>query len=1356
MTKITTAMLNGLSLDELKKIAREKKTRNSAVTGKIISKNSEPGRVHFPVTHAQKSMWVLDQYLDDAKAYNNPYAIICRVAHDIDTQAVNTALAFLTQKHDILRTTFKRVDGEVCQCVGDELRFNFHYDDITSLPEEQRETWVESVAREEGGRHFDLAHGPLSYWRMIKTNHHEYVLLLTFHHIISDGWTVNLFFKEFMEMYFRVLHGETPQTEGFLQFSDYALAEAQWYSTEEYQQGLNYWANKLDGVQGVLEIATDRPRPAKMSTVGSIVSHSVEPAFNQRLQSQAAQLGVMPFHIILSAYTLLLHKYSGQTQIVVGAPFANRTQPETQHMMGLFMNTLPLCFELNPEAALQDIVKIARSESEQTQRYQAIPLNDILDKIACIRHPQISPLFQAVLTYQVFPHFHHNTLFSYKPLKVDYGVAKLDLNLWVEEDRGGLLFTLNYNTDLFNRNTIERMLNDLRTLLAMFLEQPQLTVQDVSLVSQAERLQLLRECQRPVGTVPEAVQVQFERQAEQAPAALAVRCAGRSLTYRQLNQQANRLAHHLLAQGLLPGQPVALLMAKSERSVVALLAVLKAGGCYVPIDVALPVEQIDFILQDAAVRFVLAEAASPTVSLPTVSIDQQFSEQPCSNPRQSHAAPGAPAYIIYTSGSTGRPKGVRINHAHLSQYCQAITPVLAQPAGARYGMFSAFTTDLAHTMLFPALINQGQLEVISVQQLNDPLNLVAYLAEQPLDCMKITPTHLAALLALPQAEALLPRDLLVLGGERASLALVKRIRQLRPHCRVINHYGPTECTVGITTYTVPDNVDEMTGGYLPVGKPLMDSHVLVLDDQQRLVPVGLPGEIYLGGAHLAAGYIGQEAQNRHHFIPHPYLAGERIYRSGDKGRWLPDGNLEFLGRLDRQVKVRGYRVELAEIEQILQQHPDVVQAAVKLWPLNEGDARLVAYCCGGEGEQSSAVQAALQNKLPHYMRPDHWVWLEALPLTASGKINYAALPFIHADVSQSPPTPEGEVEQCLHNIYCRVLQCDRVDTRDDFFNLGGNSITALKLVIEINQQFGTALSLGQLFENSSVRQLAAFLEQVTPCALSPLVTLNSGREESKPTLLMIHPAGGNILCYDALARELGDDYPVYGLQIANFSEDADYHHDIQALAACYLQQSQAIVQRQNLVLGGWSLGATIAFEMARQLQQTSGQLATVLILDQPAPQVQIDYAAQMDEYQRLAYFARKVERFTGASFEIASTTLATLSEAQRTALFLQEFKRANLVPNNISQVHFQHFLTILQAHISATDRYQGAEYGGHIVVAEAEEVMPDRIRHDTPGLGWARLAKGELTVIRAPGNHISMMKQSQICHTASLLRKVLL
>ncbi|WP_279625690.1 non-ribosomal peptide synthetase [Xenorhabdus vietnamensis] len=1145
-------------------------------------------------------------------------------------------MAYLTQKHDILRTTFQQIEKEIYQYVSDDAVFDFCYDDITDLPERDKKQQIETMAKAEGGRYFDLSCGPLAYLHIIKSYSHEYVFLLTFHHIIADGWTVSLFLKEFIETYLNIFSGEiTQKVEENRQFSDYALAKNQWSTEGKYQQGLEYWIKKLDDVQGMLDITTDRPRPLKMDTAGNIISLFFEGDFCQRLQTCAVHYKATQFHIILAAYELLLHKYSGQQEIIIGIPFANRNQSVTQNIMGLFMNTLPLCFRIDPEITLSTLVQITRKECEQSTAYQDVPFNCILDKISYVRNPQVNPIFQAILTYQIFPHYQETSLFKYQPLKIDYGVAKLDLNLWVEKEHDGLLFTMNYSTALFDCDTVQRMLVDLRTILESFIDQPQLIVRKLSLLSHMERSNLLLGCLPTTDISPTAVHRQFEQQACLIPDAIAVRCVGRTLNYKQLNQQANRLAHYLLESGLSCGERVALFMAKSEYCVVALLAVLKAGGCYVPVDINLPQQQIDFILTNASVRYVLVENEELVTNIPCIKVNQELNNMPESNPKPEQLLDELPAYIIYTSGSSGKPKGVKVNHSHLSHYCQAITPILAQKPGARYGMFSSFTTDLAHTMLFPALINQGQLEVIHLQHLSNPQELFDYLATLPLDCMKITPTYLAVLLRAPEASKLIPKNLLVLGGEKVPVSLIRHVRELNANCCIVNHYGPTECTVGVTTYKVPVELDKLQNDYLPIGTPLKDSHVLVLDTDQKLVSGKLSGEICIGGAHLAAGYIDDTEENSDRFN----LIGERLYRSGDKGRLLPDGNIEFSGRIDRQVKVHGYRVELTAIEDVLRQLPDVTNAAVIQCQLPTGETSLVAYLCGIEESHQDIVQSELRKKLPHYMQPEQWIGLKSMPLTASGKINYAKLPLPSSENNLYIQDPKDEIEHRLHDIYCTVLKCSKVDTHKSFFSLGGNSINALQLIIDINKHIGSTLSLGQLLENSSISQLATILKQTASLMNSPLVMFNQGLPNNKPTLLMIHPAGGNLLCYQSLMRELGTDYPTYGIQIVNFNQDASHHHNIKSLAEFYLAQSGNIIQRTKLVLGGWSLGATIAFEMAQQLVQKTGVAPTVLVLDQPAPQVNIDDSVQMNKYERLVSFVRKVELFLGKSFNISYSEL---------------------------------------------------------------------------------------------------------------------
>ncbi|OTA21555.1 pyoverdine synthetase D [Xenorhabdus beddingii] len=1347
--------IRSLSLDEIKKLARQKKTRTAAKTQGEIQRCTDIERKQFPLTSAQKSIWLLDQYLEDKRAYNNSYAFVCHMALEFNQEQVCQALTLLTRKHSILRTTFQVINGEIMQSISDDIIFDFVYEDIVAMPEEVKKSWIDKRALKEGCRNFDLSRGPLSYWRMIKTQLNEYVMMLTLHHIISDGWTINLFFRELMEIYFQLENGITPAVDDFLQFSDYALAENQWQINGYYDRGLAYWKKQLEGVQGILNIPTDAPRPARMSSAGSIVSQTLDSDLQKALSVLCRKHNVTLFHAMLTAWQVMLHFYSGQNEIIVGIPFANRNHASSRDLLGLFMNTLPLRGDVRAEFRFDEMLAQVHTNCAEAMLYQDVPFNIILENISFARSHQVNPLFQAMLSYQVFPHFYDDNQASIKPLKVDYGVSKTDLNLWVEEDGDKLLLTLYYNSILYRESTARQMLEHFQSILCQFVDNPHITLAQISLLSDEERSQYQTWSPQPQADCA-SVHQQFVLVAHNTPHQMAVRCDDSALNYQQVEEQSENLAQYLLAEGLQPGNVVGIHMEKGNDYVIAIMAILRAGGCYLPLDITLPRERLAYMIDDASAHWILTESDNVTFDGTTCLsihlIPQFLTRHPLPN-----VAPDAPAYLIYTSGSTGTPKGIQVNHAQLACYCDNARQVLQQPAGAHYGMFSSFTTDLAHTMLFPALTSGGCLNIISNSTLQDPSRLAELFTRQTLDCIKITPSHLSALLQGENAAALLPSSLLILGGERVPWLLVKHLRALDARCRILNHYGPTESTVGVTTWEVMPDTHVPEGGYLPIGKPFPGVQLLILDNQFQPVADGLPGEICIGGAHLSAGYIGSHShKNASAFIPHPLLKDERLYRSGDKGRRLTDGNIEYLGRIDRQVKIRGFRVELAEIEHVLHQCPGVTQAAALVKPVSDDEQQLLVFFALVPGWQQDEIKDYARARLPHFMLPDRWLWLESMPLTASGKINYTQLNTMALSRNTVSRRPQSETEYQLHQLYCDVLNLSDIDIDDKFFQLGGNSINALKLVMQINQQFGTALSLGQLIEHSSISQLAQFVEQAsTSQALTSLVTLNKG-DESQPTFLMVHPAGGNVLCYYPMLQPLESCYPVYGLQVADFSQIHDYDREISSLAAFYLRQAKDLLHRQKLIIGGWSLGATIAFEMGQQIASITGCAPTLLVFDQPAPQVRVDDAENMSDDDRLVYYAHKVAMFTGTHFNISQEKLAAMSHDERTYLFMSEFQRAGLIPASLSFKHFRYFLVILWAHINACDRYVGAPYAGNIVVAEALEDLPGRIRLPVPGLGWQSLADKAITILPAQGNHITMMNEPFITELIQRVKQVLL
>lgn len=1352
MTDKSTA-IRSLKLSELKKLARKKKSLPGAQGEEVIARCVDPARKQFPLTSSQKNFWLLDHWLEDKRALNNYWAVICRFSREFNMQRARQAMTFLIRKHAILRTRFQMVNGEIAQCVCDDSGFDLVYQDIAAMPAPQKQRHIEQQAREVGCREFDLTRGPLCHWRILRSGHNEYVMMLTFHHIIADGWTVSLFFREFTEMYFRLEQGITPVVDNFLQFSDYALAENQWQSNDHYHQGLAYWKKRLDGVQGILDIVTDAPRPARMSSAGALATLTLEPSLREALTALCRHHNATLFHAVLAIWQTLLFLYSRQQEIIVGIPFANRNHPATREMMGLFMNTLPLPARIQPDSRLSDMLRQAREESEQAMRHQDIPFNMIVDSISFARSPQANPLYQAMLTWQLFPHYRNNSWLSIEPMKVDYGVTKADLNLWVEEDNGALLLTLYYNRVIFRNSTARQMLAYLRRILQQFIATPDICVAGIRLLDEAQQHQRLAECQPPpdIHPVPE----QFAAIARRYPQHPAVCCDDRQLSYQALDQQADQLAQWLLATGLEAGEAVGIYMEKGIDCVVAILGILLAGGCWLPLDITLPPQRLDAMIADARLRRVLTSGDARIDGVTCLNM-RAIPQNATPRLPSGVTKPDAPAYIIYTSGSTGVPKGVQVSHRQLACYCDNVSQVLRQPAGARYGMFSSFTTDLAHTMVFPALTSGGCLEIISDQQLQEPARLMAALAQRPPHCIKITPSHLSALLDSVQADALLPTSLLVLGGERVPWSLIERLRQRQARCRILNHYGPTECTVGVACWEVMPDTRLPMGSYLPIGKPFPGVQLLILDSLGQPLPDGLPGEIHIGGAHLSDGYTGaQAAANASSFIAHPLEPGKRLYRSGDKGRRLADGNVEFLGRLDRQVKIRGFRVELTEIEQILHQCPGVTLAAATLQPDKAGGQRLLVFLAAIPPTRRDALRQAARARLPQYMQPDHWVWLDQMPLTASGKINYNALASMTLPHRGSGRRPRSETERQLHRLYADVLGLEHLNIDDDFFLLGGNSINALKLMIQVNQHFATSLSLGQLLEHSSIHQLAQLLERrKSQQAATSLVVLNQG-DKRQPALLLAHPAGGNVLCYQPMVQALGARYPVYGIQVADFSQPHDYNHDITALATFYLQQAADIAYRPELIIGGWSLGATIALEMGQQIARHTGQAPMLLVLDQPAPQGLSDDVAAMNAGDRLAGFADKVALFTGTRLAVSARELAAMNEDERTRLLLAQFRQAHLVPDGLSVGQFRHFLAILSAHINASEHYQGSAYSGTILVVQAQQILPGRIQPAEPGLGWQRLTDSPLTLVTAPGNHITMMRQPYITELVQRLRQVL-
>ncbi|MCL1123237.1 non-ribosomal peptide synthetase [Shewanella surugensis] len=1349
----TMSQLKSLSLSEIKALAKKRKSHQQTNKQYTIQKHRVE-QAYYPLSSAQKSIWLLNKKQGNGRAYNNPYAIICQVNSPFLPELASSAVDHIVQQHAIFRTVFTEINGEPVQKRQTGETHRFAYDDFSHGTDVEKRAWLEQAALEEGLRPLDLAQGPLVFFRLIKVEQNRCAILMMFHHIISDGWTVNLFLKAFLETYYQLSKGATLQLTECLQFFDYALYEQVWFKSEAYQKGLSFWCDKLVDVEGQLSIPTNRLRAKKNKHQGSMCSRKIEPLLWQQLQESCKALQVTEFHLFVAAYQLLLHLYSGQEEVIIGVPFANRNVPKSQQIMGVFMNTLPLCATMTADLTIKEVIERAKNESNQSFSYQSIPFSHIVETLPQRHFSHGNPIYQAILTYQIFP-FYDPEKIQYEPIKVDYGETKLDLNLWVEAEGDSLLLSMYYNSVLFAADHIEQMMNDLRRVLTWVVQFPNTKIGDLSLLnhSQADAFQ---EMTVSVKADAKTVCQQFDEQVAQQPQAQALSCEGRSMSYQALDRQAMALACWLKQQGVESGDVVALQLPKNEHYVTAILGIWKANACYLPLDETLSDKQIGPLLSQT--KAVLLIGDIPRLGAPIKCLNWHDCPKEITGCENYYWGdnPELAAYILFTSGSTGTPKGVEVTHNQLAHYCDAIRPTLAQKANARYGMFSSFNTDLAHTMMFPALMAGGCLEIISTALLNDPIALCAHLKSNPLDCAKMTPSHLSALLQLENAADILPSQLLVLGGEALTKQLVDKVRDKAPQCRMLNHYGPTETTIGVACYEVPAVLpDELAT--VPIGQSLNDSQLFVLDPQLKIQAVGIAGEIYITSQHMSNGYLDLPELTSKAFIIHPLLPDCRLYRTGDRGMRLEGGAIVFIGRMDRQVKIRGFRVELAEIECRLAAICGQTVAVL----YREGDldhvqrAQLVAYIPSVNKSEQAQIKQRLAHELPSFMKPDHIEWLERLPLNHSGKVNYRQLAQVKLHTRKVVNLPQTEIEHALHQMFAEILKEALIDTKVSFFELGGNSLNALNLVISINRKFDKNININDFFEYSSIVQLAHYLELQTSSTAKTLICLQKGVPEQRPTLLLVHPAGGNVLCYQNLTTELGGDIPVYAIQVTDFSQLDERDIHIESLASKYIHAAGSVIKSQNLILGGWSLGATIAFEMAQQLHDQEGSLPRLLILDQSAPQVQVDNSSQMNDAQRLAHFAGKVSQFMGQDLRITPAQLLNLDERQRTGLFLSEFKRAGLVPDRLTLDDFAQFIKILQTHIEASEGYSGAVYAGDIIVVEAKEVLKGRMKLDREGLGWQDFSTRPLCHLSVEGDHLSMLNAPNINGLAKGLLQVL-
>jgi len=1040
--------------------------------------------VELPATAGQRQLWLLAQMDPDAsRAYN--LAKVLRFRGDLRVDDLARAFQRVVDRHDALRTGFAE-DGERRRVVS-SVRVELPRIDLSGLPEVAREAARSRLLAEEGSRGFDLSRAPLVRAALIDLGDGRRDLALACHHSVVDGRSLGVLLADLEAFY------ENRQPPAA---SEPAAREA-----DGGASSLDFWLRAMAPPVPVLELPCDRPRPARHTHRGGHQARTGAADFLNELRRTGTRSGSTLFMTLLGAWCVLLHRLSGQDDLIVGVPSGEAEADGAA--MGYDLNLLPIRAAVAPERPFSELTAALRRAVLEGQVHRDFSLTDLLRELGLRPGRERLPLIAAVFNLD---RGRAEARFAGLPLELitnPTGGAKFEVSLNVTDDGRDLLLECEHNADLFRADTVERWLGHYLTLLADIATDPGRPAADLRLLSEAERRQLLVEwnggSDGPAALPESPVHRHFEARAARTPDAVAVVFEDERLTCRELDERAGALARRLRALGVGPEVRVGVFLERSAEMLVAVLAVWKAGGAYVPLDPAYPSDRLAFVLADAGLRAVLTRS-SLRGELGFLDVECLCLDELMGEPGSAASGPeplaGNLAYVIYTSGSTGRPKGVAVEHRHLASYLAGVLERMALPPGASHATVSTLAADLGNTVVFAGLVAGGTVHVISQERLADGESLGEHFDRHGVDVLKIVPSHLSALLAAARPERALPRRLLILGGEATSWELLDRVRSLAPGCRVLNHYGPTETTVGVLALDA-DEADRRAAT-LPLGRPIRGARVHLLDRRGGLVPLGVPGEVHIGGAGVSRGYLGRPGLTAERFVPDPFGggAGGRLYRTGDLARRLPDGTIEFLGRIDHQIKVRGFRVELGEIEAALRSHPAVGEAVVAAWEEAPGGKALAAYVVPREDASLDPVElrAFLGRVLPDYMVPPRFVRLDALPLTPNGKIDRSALPAPEREPAAAtgdpgaPGAPRTIVEEVVAGIWTEVLGVGAVGPRDDFFALGGHSLLAMRVISRTRQAFRVELPMRSLFDRPTLEGLAGTVGRL----------LRAGADEEAP------------------------------------------------------------------------------------------------------------------------------------------------------------------------------------------------------------------------------------------------------------------
>lgn len=1298
------------------------------------------------LSFSQESLWFLQQLDPENSAYNTNCLV--KFTGGIELSPFERALNELVRRHEPLRTVYPNQGGKPVQIIQPFEPFSLPFVDFSSLGEAEQQESINRYVSEHGGKSFNLQMGALVRFALLHKSKNEDYLFFSTHHIGFDAWSYQIFFSELIQCYDAFRSGKEPVLPELpVQYSDYALWQKNWLSGDTLEAYVDHWKNILTGDLPVLEFPTDRPRPVMQSFKGARYYFQLPRGLSAQMKEFCQKERMTKFHLLLAAYAVLLMRHSGQEDIILGCPFANRPRAELDGLVGLFVNTLPIRLNLGDNPIVRTFLDQVRSTILEAFTWQAAPFEALVSAISPQRDLSWTPVFQVMINMRNVPK--RKALIEgleMKEILKENAPSPFDLALEFDEDSDGTLnASIQYNADLYDENSIIHLVSHFQNLLGELMIKTDRPLAELEMLTPSERKRILfdwndLEADFPQGCIHDLVSEQAEKNGE----ALAVECNGKSLTYGELEKQTNQLAHYLRANGAATGTRIGIYLPRSEKIVVALLAVLKAGAAYVPLDLTYPKERLSYMVEDsqpAAVITVSNLSSHLPEQVRKICLDAELELiEACGSTKPDPLADkDLLAYIIYTSGSTGHPKGAINLHKGIVSYLTSMKRKFLFSASDRVVLLTSLSFDISIFELFGTLAYGGAVFLMDDTQMRDPDYINAEIIEHHATYLSCVPTMLRALCESALSGKWKEHNLRMIlpGGEvfrDVDVALVRKA--YGESVMLVNQYGPTECSIVHTNYVVPAALPNGLQ-IVPIGKPVDNGRAYVLDHYLQPVPPGAKGELFIGGAGVGAGYWNQPDLTAERFLPDPYRPGERIYRSGDIVQQLPDGTICYLGRSDDQVKIRGYRVELGEIEAAVNEFPGVKDAAVVLWH-SAGLETLAAYITlldGAREPDLDQLHTSLAGRLPFYMLPSSIRIMADMPLTPSRKIDRHALPPPDKSViAEHYLAPRNETESKLVPIWEEILGVKRVGVRDNFFELGGHSLLAVRLFSRIQEEFGQSLPLMLLFQNGTVEATAQ--------------ALSGEKKSSGPQgIVPIQPQGSEFplfmisagLYMRELALALGQARPVFGLN-ATENGGVVFRKSVQETARIYYYNLVDFYPQGPYLLLGHSAHGFFTLELARLLIENGHYVAFLGLLDTFPP----GYKLKGHPIDRMKMYAENFRdktipetlEFVGNSFN--RFTSRWVSRAGMESKIIEHYEKQGQVK---------------EVRRMLLESYKPEPYEGQVTIFSATD-LPSFL-HDNPMEQWAQTLTGQLEIVPVPGDHMSALKPPHVGVVAEIIETFL-